>query len=94
MAAFNGEIVMAEEDKVFTMQDENGKKVEFALLGWAQAEENVTYLIMRILDGSMDEGEALVFLQTQEGMELVTDMELVEGIFNAYNQLLEEPEAE
>ncbi len=90
MALFNGEIVMAEEDKVFTMQDENGKKLEFALLGWAQAEEEVTYLIMQLLDGSMDEGEALVFLQTEEGMDLVTDMELVGSIFDAYNALIEE----
>ncbi len=90
MAQFNGEIVMAEEDKVFTMQDENGNKVEFALLGWAQAEDEITYLIMQLLDGSMDEGEALVFLQTEEGMELVTDMELVGGIFDAYNNLIDE----
>lgn len=89
MAKFNGEIVMAEEDKIFTMQDENGNKVEFSLLAWAQAEEEKTYLIMQIMDGSMDEGEALLFLQTEEGMDLVEDMELVEGIFEAYNELVE-----
>lgn len=89
MAKFNGEIIMAEEDKVFTMQDENGKKMEFALLCWAQADDEQVYLIMQLLDGSMDEGEALVFLQNGDGMDLVTDMELVGSIFDAYNAIID-----
>ncbi len=89
MALFRGEIIMAEEDKVFTMQDENGKKMEFALLGWAQADDEKVYLIMQLLDGSMEEGEALVFLQDGEGMDLVTDMELVGSIFDAYNAIID-----
>ncbi len=89
MALFCGEIIMAEEDKVFTMQDENGKKMEFALLGWAQADDEKVYLIMQLLDGSMEEGEALVFLQNGEGMDLVTDMELVGSIFDAYNAIID-----
>ncbi len=93
MAKFDGEIVMAEEDKFFAMQDENGTKVEFALLAWAQADKDSTYLIMQAMDGSMDEGEALLFLQNEEGMELVEDMELVGDIFDAYNRLLDEEEA-
>ncbi len=89
MAKFNGEIVMAEEDKIFTMQDENGNKVELSLLAWAQAEEEKTYLIMQIMDGSMDESEALLFLQTEEGMDLVEDMELVGEVFDAYNNIVD-----
>ncbi len=89
MALFRGEIIMAEEDKVFTMQDENGKKMEFALLGWAQADDEKVYLIMQLLDGSMEEGEALVFLQNGEGMDLVTDMELVGSIFDTYNAIID-----
>ncbi len=89
MAKFNGEIILAEEDKFFNMQDENGRKIQFALLAWAQEDEDMTYLIMQSMDGSMDEGEALVFLKTEEGMELVTDMELVESIFDAYNSYVD-----
>ncbi len=89
MAKFNGEIVLAEEDKLFNMQDENGRKIQFALLAWAQEDGDVTYLIMQSVDGTMDEGEALVFLKTEEGMELVTDMELVESIFDAYNSYVD-----
>ncbi len=88
MAAFHGMIILAEDDKFFTMQDTEGKKIQFALLAWAEAEES-TYLIMQTMDGSMDEGEALVFLKTEDGMELVTDMELVEGIFDAYNRFVD-----
>ncbi len=89
MAKFEGDIILAEEDKSFTMQDSDGNKIPFALLGWAQAEDDTTYLIMQTMDGSMDAAEALVFLKTEDGMELVTDMELVEGIFDGYNNLID-----
>ncbi len=92
MAIFNGEIVLAEEDKSVTMQDAEGRKVPFALLGWAQSMDERTYIIMQTMDGSMNENEALVFLQDGEAVELVTDMELVESIFDAYNHMLGEEE--
>ncbi len=92
MAKFNGEITLAEEDKFFNMQDENGSKIAFALLGWAQDEDEKTYLIMQTADGSMDEGEALLFLQTEEGMELVDDLEFVESVFDTYNQFIDSME--
>ncbi len=93
MAQFDGEIVLAEEDKTFIMQDDEGKEFPFALLGWAQSMDERTYLIMQSIDGSMDESEALVFLQNEEGVELVMDMELVESIFEAYNNYLDEQDA-
>ncbi len=89
MAKFNGEITLAEEDKLFNMQDANGNKLAFALLGWAQNVDEKTYLIMQTADGSMDEGEALLFLQTEEGMDLVEDLEFVESVFDAYNNYID-----
>ncbi len=87
MAKFEGSIAFAEEGSLLGMQDAEGNKQEFTVLAVAQAPAD-SYLILQ--DGSMEEGEALVFLETQEGMELVTDMELVESIFDAYNRQLEE----
>ncbi len=92
MAKFNGEITLAEEDKFFHMQDEIGNKIAFALLGWAQNEDEKTYLIMQTMDGSMDEAEALLFLQTEDGVELVEDLELVESVFDAYNSYIDSVE--
>ncbi len=89
MAKFNGEITLAEEDKIFNMQDENGRKIAFALLGWAQNADEKTYLIMQTADGSMEEGEALLFQQTEDGMALIEDLEFVESVFDAYNDFLD-----
>ncbi len=86
MAKFEGVIAFAEEDSRLGMQDTEGNKQEFTFLAVATAGQ-ASYLILQ--GETMEEGEALVFLETEEGLELVTDMELVESIFEAYNQQAE-----
>ncbi len=92
MAKFIGEVILAEEDQFLAMQDGNGNKIDLALLGTAKSQEGASYLLLQLMDGTMDEDEAVVFLETEEGLELVEDMELVEGIFDAFNSLIKEAE--
>ncbi len=90
MAKFEGSIAFAEEGSRLGMQDEAGNKHDFEVLAVATSEER-SYVLLQ--EATMADGEALVFLETEDCMELVTDMELVESIFDAYNQFVDAEQA-
>ena len=84
------------EDEIIVLEGANGEEIEFILLGEVTIGKN-DYVILKpviLVDGMADD-EAIAFKVTSNGDEyesfnVVEDEELMDKIFDKYNQLLEQ----
>ena len=87
------------QEEIITLVTENGEEVDFIEIAGIELGESF-YVILQpveLLDG-MGEDEALVFeiVESEEGnkFEIVMDDETIDAVFEEYNRLLDEEEAE
>ena len=87
------------QEEIITLVTENGEEVDFIEIAGIELGESF-YVILQpveLLEG-MGEDEALVFeiVENEEGnkFEIVMDDETIDAVFEEYNRLLDEEEAE
>ena len=87
------------QEEIITLVTENGEEVDFIEIAGIEYGEGF-YVILQpveLLEG-MGEDEALVFeiVETEDGnkFEIVMDDETIDAVFEEYNRLLDEEEAE
>ncbi len=87
------------QEEIITLVTENGEEVDFIEIAGIELGESF-YVILQpveLLEG-MGEDEALVFeiVESEEGnkFEIVMDDETIDAVFEEYNRLLDEEEAE
>ncbi len=87
------------QEEIITLVTENGEEVDFIQIAGIEYEDRF-YIILQpveLLEG-MGEDEALVFevIETEEGnkFEIVMDDDIIDAVFEEYNRLLDEEEAE
>ena len=87
------------QDEIITLVNEAGEEVDFIEVAGI-VYGNGFYVILQpveLLEG-MGEDEALVFevIEQEEGnrFEIVMDDDIIDGVFEEYNRLLDEQEAE
>lgn len=87
------------QEEIITLVTENGEEVDFIQIAGIEYEDRF-YIILQpveLLEG-MGEDEALVFevIEAEEGnkFEIVMDDDIIDAVFEEYNRLLDEEEAE
>ena len=85
-----------EYDDIITLTSENNEEIEFVNIAQIFYQSKIYAILqpVELLDG-MDEDEAFVFEvktdeEGQNSFTIVTDDEIIDEVFNRYNQLLEE----
>lgn len=79
-------------DDIITLYGESGDPLEFEQIAVIPY-EGIIYAILRpiVPFEGMKEDEALVFEITEEELiELVTDDDIIDAVFNIYNEMIEE----
>lgn len=85
-----------EYDDIITLTSENNEEIDFVNIAQIVYRSKIYAILqpVELLDG-MDEDEAFVFEvktdeEGQNSFTIVTDGEIIDEVFNRYNQLLEE----
>lgn len=87
------------QEEILTLVTENGEEVDFIQIAGIEYEDRFFIILqpVELLEG-MGEDEALVFevIEAEEGnkFEIVMDDDIIDAVFEEYNRLLDEEEAE
>ena len=87
---------MQEDDDIITLTGQDGEEIDFVEIAGI-AYKGKFYAILQPLEliEGMDDDEALVFevLKNHDGsdnFQIVTDDDIIDGVFSEYNRLLDE----